>query len=200
MIQIRDHLAFHAVYSVLFCTGKGNVVCRFFSHSHIFSVPFSRLFHNGKPFAKTALPQAHRVCGRRDQNLWQLPLLQPQWHALLSVCRGAWRLLCTEAEMFQSEQVRSSYKCKLAGFLSPLPRLCVCAVKLWLRPHWCIRGCVVSVSFVRNVCIYACHSLFTLVCTSSMCVVMVFCTGGGFSPRLQSAINYQTILRVARLY
>lgn len=53
-----------------------------------FSAP-CRLLHNGNPFAEATLPQAHRVCGRRDQNLRKLPLLQPQRHALLSMCRGA---------------------------------------------------------------------------------------------------------------
>lgn len=65
-----------------------------------------RLLHNGNAIAKATLPQAHRVCGRCDQNLRQLPILQPQRHALLSVCWGAGSFLCTEAQRIQSEQVR----------------------------------------------------------------------------------------------
>lgn len=112
---------------------------------HTFSLP-CRLFHNGEPFAKATLPQAHRVCGRCDQNFWQLPLLQPQWHALLSVCRGAWRLLCTEAEMFQSEQVR--FNCTLQAFKVSLSWSMLMFVCLMPRPHLPYSFC--HVSFIRS--------------------------------------------------
>lgn len=93
--------------------GSKHHAVMFCSH---FSAP-SRLLHDGNPSAEATLPQTHRVRGRRDQNLRQLPLLQSQRHAVLSVCRGAGSLLCAEAQRFQSQQV--SCVLTLRGFSPP---------------------------------------------------------------------------------
>lgn len=149
------------------------ILCTFLSHMTRVS---RRLLHNGNSFAKATLPQADRVCGRRDQNLWQLPLLQPQWHALLSVRRGARSLLCAEAQGFQSEQVRSgdpppahSEGSQVSLFLLHAD-VCV----LWtLNPTFDHTGCHVSFIYsCLNFCIHACHSLFSFVCSAGMCVVL----------------------------
>ncbi|KAG5853753.1 hypothetical protein ANANG_G00029660 [Anguilla anguilla] len=61
--------------------------------------------YNGGQGPEAVLQQADRVRGGHDQNLRQLPLLQPQRLALLPVRRGARVLLCTEAQSFQSKQI-----------------------------------------------------------------------------------------------
>lgn len=72
----------------------------------IFKSPFLRPFYHGGEDTEAGVRQADRVCGGHDQNLRQLPLLQPQRLALLPVCRGSGDLLCPETQRLQSQQVR----------------------------------------------------------------------------------------------
>lgn len=65
-----------------------------------------RPLHHGGAAAEARVREADRVRGGHDQNLRQLPLLQPQRLALLPVCRGSGELLCPEAQRLQSQQVR----------------------------------------------------------------------------------------------
>lgn len=72
---------------------------------HISST-FHRPFHHGGEVTEAWVREADRVRSGHDQNLRQLPLLQPQWLALLPVCRGSGELLCPETQKLQSQQVR----------------------------------------------------------------------------------------------
>lgn len=145
------------------------MLCTYFTY---FSVP-CRLFNNGNPFAKATLPQAHRVCGRRDQNLWQLPLLQPQRHAVLSVCGGARSLLCTEAQRFQSEQVR------LGAPTTAVSQGSQVRLTFSILMFACCKALTVATPAVASVIspcqIYACLLLFTLFIPQA-CLFIFMCS------------------------
>lgn len=66
-----------------------------------------RSIHDGTKDTDTILQQANRIRSGHDQNFRQLPLLQPQRLTFLPVCRVPGILLCTEAQSFQSKQVRT---------------------------------------------------------------------------------------------
>lgn len=61
--------------------------------------------HHGGEVAEARVREADGVRGGHDQNLRQLPLLQPQRLALLPVCRSSGELLCPKAERLQSQQI-----------------------------------------------------------------------------------------------